>query len=322
MTNEQTTTSKMTVTLEGDRTIVMERTVEAPRALVFHAYTDAEALAKWWGPRVFETEIRTLDVRPGGTWHYCMRNAEWGDAWGIATYVEVAPPERLVYIDAFSDEAGTRVPPEAEITVTFTEIPREGGRARPSTLIHSRTVYASEEDRTKVIEMGMEAGMAETLDRLDELMAVENAERGYTITRTFEAPRDLVWEMWTKPEHFAVWFGTAAVPVSDVSMDVREGGEWRATMHVPDHGDMPWIGTFLEVAKPEHLVMSLSEQSVLNDVVEVFDVTLMDLGGSKTEMVLRQRGGNLSDEEYEAAQSGTGAFIEEMAALLGRVQGK
>jgi uncharacterized protein YndB with AHSA1/START domain len=300
--------------------MVMERVVAAPRELVFRAYTDPEWLAQWWGPRTFETEVRTLDLRPGGTWHYCMRSEEWGDAWGIATYVEIVAPERIVYLDAFSDEAGTRIPPEGEITVTFTEIPREGGRARPSTLIHSRTVYASEEERAKVLEMGMEEGMAETLDRLDELVAVENAERGYTITRTFDAPRELVWEMWTKPEHFAVWFGTAAVPVTDVSMDVREGGEWRATMHVPDHGDMPWIGTFLEVAKPSHLVMSLSEQSILNDVVEVFDVTLTDLGGSKTEMVLRQRGGNLSDEEYEGAKTGTGGFIDEMAALLGRLQ--
>lgn len=159
-------TSETTVTQVGDRELVIERTFEAPRELVWQAYTDPERIEQWFGPRGFTTEVRSMDVRPGGTWHYCMRSAEWGDAWGLANYREVLAPERLVYEDFFSNEDGTPAEgmPVSTVTVTFTE---RGGR----TLMTARTVFASAEERAKTLEMGMEQGMAETLDRLVEYLA-------------------------------------------------------------------------------------------------------------------------------------------------------
>src|SRR6478752_8070832 len=84
----------------------------------------------------------------------------------------------------------------------------------------------------------------------------------FTITRTLRAPRELVFEALTKPEHFAVWFGTAAVevPQDTLSMDVRPGGAFRAVMHLPDGNLIHWAGTYIEVDPPSHVAMTLTDQ--------------------------------------------------------------
>lgn len=159
-------TTETTVTLVGDRELVIERTFDAPRDLVWKAYTEPERIAEWFGPRGFTTMVRTMVVREGGSWHYCMQSAEWGDAWGLAHYREVVPPERIVYEDLFSNEEGTPAEgmPVSTVTLTFEE---QGGR----TLLRIHSVFESAEERDKTIEMGMEDGTRETLDRLEEYLA-------------------------------------------------------------------------------------------------------------------------------------------------------
>jgi uncharacterized protein YndB with AHSA1/START domain len=160
------TPSDMTMEQVGDRELVLTRTFDAPRELVWKAWTEPERIAQWFGPNGFSTVVRTMDVRPGGIWHYCMQSAEWGDAWGKAEYREVVPPERLVYVDRFSDEAGNDAEdmPASVVTITFTE---QDGK----TLMTSHTLFDSAEDRAKVIETGMEQGIAETMDRLAAYVA-------------------------------------------------------------------------------------------------------------------------------------------------------
>src|SRR6478609_9538353 len=84
----------------------------------------------------------------------------------------------------------------------------------------------------------------------------------FTITRTLRAPRELVFEAITKPEHFSVWFGTAAVevPHDTLTMDVRPGGDFRAVMHLPDGNRINWTGSYIEVDPPSHLAMTISDQ--------------------------------------------------------------
>jgi uncharacterized protein YndB with AHSA1/START domain len=144
----------------------------------------------------------------------------------------------------------------------------------------------------------------------------EGSDRGYTITRTFDAPRDLVWQAWTDPKQFGVWFGGPTAQMLDMAMDVRVGGAWSATMVLPDGGTIPWAGQFLEVSPTDRLVMTLSDQGVLGTEYDVFTVTLTDLAAGSTELVLRQSGGHLTDEQYGEAMHGTGTFLDAMAALL------
>src|SRR5436190_598045 len=130
---------------------------------------------------------------------------------------------------------------------------------------------------------------------------------GFTTTRVFDAPRERVWQEWTEPERFADWFGgvECEVPLSTVSMDVRPGGEWRATMFCgPERRSIQWKGAYREVAAPERLVFTVSDQP--HDVrYELVTVLLIDLGDGRTEMRFEQRG-HMRPDEYDRAKSGWG----------------
>ena len=150
----------------------------------------------------------------------------------------------------------------------------------------------------------------------ESVPAASAPQGGITITRIFDAPRELVFKAWTEPQHFAQWFGgrDATIPVSSVSMDLRPGGAWRATMFAgPDRTEIPWKGKYLEVAPPERLVFTLSDQP--GDEAEVVTVVLTEQGG-KTEMVFHQGGGHLDEAGYAGAKDGWLVFFDELAATL------
>lgn len=150
-------------------------------------------------------------------------------------------------------------------------------------------------------------------------MTDDNAARGYTITRVFDAPRALVWKAFTEPDQFAQWFGGADSRLESVTMDVRPGGAWSATMVLADGNTIPWSGEYREVVEPERLVMAFTDQDILGPDYELFTVSLADLG-DKTELVLRQSGGHLTDEQYGQAKEGTSSFLDRMAELLARAR--
>jgi uncharacterized protein YndB with AHSA1/START domain len=127
-----------------------------------------------------------------------------------------------------------------------------------------------------------------------------------------------VWEAFTKPEHFAVWWGGRLAKVEETKMDVRVGGTWSALMLLPE-GNIDWSGEYLEVVPPERLVMTLTDRAQESDAREKLTITLADLG-DKTELVLTQDGGNLTDEQYEHAKQGTSSFLDTMAELLAELQ--
>jgi uncharacterized protein YndB with AHSA1/START domain len=136
---------------------------------------------------------------------------------------------------------------------------------------------------------------------------------GITITRVFNAPRERVWREWTEPERFADWYGgpEGEVPLSTVSMDVRPGGAWRATMFFgPDRREIRWKGEYLEVDEPSRLVFTVSDRPN-DDAYELVTVELMDLDDGRTEMRFEQRGG-MSPEQYERAGKGWSGFFDRM----------
>jgi uncharacterized protein YndB with AHSA1/START domain len=140
---------------------------------------------------------------------------------------------------------------------------------------------------------------------------------GISITRVLDAPRERVWREWTEPERFADWFGggESEVPLSTVSMDVRPGGSWRLTMFAePGRREIQWKGEYREVAAPERLVFTVSDQPG-DDVYELVTVVLTDLGDGRTEMHFQQRG-QLPAEQYERAAQGWSSFFDRIAERL------
>lgn len=90
--------------------LVLSRAFDAPPTAVWQAWTDPQQFAAWWGPRGFTTTVRRLEVRPGGTYHYCMHDPDGTDYWGTGEYLEVDPPRRMLMTDNFSDAQGNIVP--------------------------------------------------------------------------------------------------------------------------------------------------------------------------------------------------------------------
>jgi uncharacterized protein YndB with AHSA1/START domain len=145
---------------------------------------------------------------------------------------------------------------------------------------------------------------------------------GFTTTRVFEAPRERVWREWTEPECFADWFGgvDCEIPLSTVSLDVRPGGEWRATMFCgPDRREITWTGEYHEVDAPERLVLTFISRPGPGRP-ELVRVLLTDLGDGRTEMHFEQRG-HLRPDEYDYSKHGWGAFFARLEERLAPTAG-
>jgi uncharacterized protein YndB with AHSA1/START domain len=158
--------SDQTVETVGQE-LMLTRTFDAPRHLVFLAYSKCEHLSHWWGPRTWPMVECRMDFRVGGVWHYCMRGPKAGDeSWGRAVFEEIVEPERIVYIDSFSDADGNvnEGMPQARSTIELADV--DG-----NTRLILRARYSSPAELARVLDMGMVPGITETLDRLDEHLA-------------------------------------------------------------------------------------------------------------------------------------------------------
>jgi uncharacterized protein YndB with AHSA1/START domain len=116
----------------AEQALVITRIFDAPPELVWKAWTDPELVKRWWGPTGFTSPVCKIDLRVGGTYHYCMRSPEGQDYWSTGVYHEIVPLERIVATDSFADEEGNVVPAtycgmssdfplELLVTVTFEE---------------------------------------------------------------------------------------------------------------------------------------------------------------------------------------------------------
>lgn len=141
----------------GKQEIIIRRTFDAPRDFVFRAYTDPSVIPLWWGPRYLTTKIDRMEVRPGGSWRFLQRDAQGNEFNFHGVYHSVEPPARLVQTFEFEGEPGH----VALETVTFEE---RGGK----TLITTQSVFQSVEDRDGMMSSGMEQGLAESFERLEE----------------------------------------------------------------------------------------------------------------------------------------------------------
>ena len=139
------------------------------------------------------------------------------------------------------------------------------------------------------------------------------ADRGYTLTRTYDAPRAKVWRAISEADLFAKWFG-AEVDLVIHSWDLRQGGEWSGTMTYQGT-DIPWAGRFVEVDEPHRLAVQITDEGTVKDTDDILTYVLTDKG-EQTVLELSQRGGGLTDEQYEQAKQGTAGFLDEMAKVI------
>ena len=138
----------------------------------------------------------------------------------------------------------------------------------------------------------------------------------FTVTRTINAPRELVWNAWTLPEHFSVWFGTPAVevPLDSLVMDVRPGGTLAAVMLLPDGNRINWIGEYRRVERPERLDYVLTDGELIEGADPV--VTLFTEVEGGTEVSLTQPAYGFTDEQIEATIAGYNQFFDALETVV------
>ncbi|KAA9111536.1 SRPBCC family protein [Microbacterium rhizomatis] len=137
-----------------------------------------------------------------------------------------------------------------------------------------------------------------------------------TVTRTFAAPRELVWEAFTAPQHFASWFGTDAVevPLDTLVWNAAPGSAWSAVMHLPDGTTKDWVGEFVEVDAPSRLVFTLTDVPEHPENAAPTTVSLTEADGG-TIVTLTQETPGFTPEQQAGVTAGYGAFLD----TLGRV---
>jgi uncharacterized protein YndB with AHSA1/START domain len=138
-----------------DREIISTRVVDAPRELVWKAWTDPKHVAAWWGPNGFTSTIHEMDVRPGGIWRFILHGPDGVDYKNMIVYVEVAKPERIV----FDHVSG----PKFQVTATFGE---QTGKTR----ITFRMLFETAAECDKVKKYAVEAN-EQNFDRLQAQLA-------------------------------------------------------------------------------------------------------------------------------------------------------
>jgi uncharacterized protein YndB with AHSA1/START domain len=287
---------------EKSYTLHITRMLDAPRELVYEAFTNPAMLAQWFGPRGFAAMDIDYDVRVGGKWSLrlhktaeetaCDPEGET-DLYQHGTYLEVAAPERLVYTFAWKG----KVEPlnyETKITVMFREL--EG----KTVLDFKQGPFESEADRD-----GHNIGWSSAFDRFAEfLLAPVGAEKTHelVIEREFDAPRDLVWKAWTDPAMAAEWAGPRGFNATHFEQDARVGGKWRLCLHSDgfDQGDGVlreqnlWQGgEFREIVSPERVVYTFAWDNPADVGLdlkphETLITVTFATRGNKTAMTFRQ----------------------------------
>jgi uncharacterized protein YndB with AHSA1/START domain len=152
--------NRATVEIVSDTEVVIARTFDAPRDLLFEAFTTPEHVRHWYGCAVMVMTVCEIDLRVGGKWRYVLRMPDGSEGGFSGEYREISRPSRLV-----STESYEPIGPGHEMLATVT-LEEKNGR----TLFENRLVYQSRADRDGHLQSGMETGMQESLDRLESLV--------------------------------------------------------------------------------------------------------------------------------------------------------
>lgn len=316
----------------GRQEVIITRTIHAPRDLVFRTVTDPLLIPKWWGPRNSSTAVHKMLVMPGGIWRFVQQTDDGKEYAFHGVYHEVVIPERLIYTSEFEGTPG-------QVTLYNEEFTERNGETIMKTIV----VFQSVEDRDQKLQWGMEAGITESTSRLNELLGKENIgerkettmeqlvgnEECITITRTFDAPRELVWERWTDPSQYMCWWGPKDFTAPYARLDPRPGGKYLSCMRAPDGKEYWDTGTYEEIDEFNRIVYTDTFADEHGNVVppsfygmgsdEPLDMTvevrLEDIGG-KTRLTL-ETCGLPGGEMIEQAKEGWNQSLDKLAECLG-----
>ena len=269
--------------------LVIERVFDAPRERVFDVFTQPEHLQKWWGPMGVGIPLANFEARPGGKIFIAERAPDGGMNFIAGVVREIERPSRVLFAIHFADADGRRVAPPAhsglgdtwdDDIVTLVTFSAEGRRTRMT--IRTLSGFTA--------EWGEKArlGWGESLDKLgyaavDDMTVAPQGEREIVITRSFDAPRAIVYQALTNPEQVKNWWGPRQYGAVGASGEFRAGGRYRYAQNGPS-GEVAFSGEIRE-ASPERMVYT-EEFEAMPGHGAVTTVTLDERGG-RTYLSLR-----------------------------------
>lgn len=233
-----------TKTKSADIRIV--RVFNAPLDAVWDAWTDPDQVGQWWGPRGFTITTHSKDLRTGGSWVYTMHGPDGTDYPNITKYLEVEERRKLVYDHGATENTD----PLFRVTVLFSE---SNGKTKMDMTMSLPTPEAAEETRKFIKKAGGES----TWDRLAEFVDKEtHGKDKFVINRSFDAPRDVVFKMWTDRDHLSQWVPPTGFDMEYIRCDIKEGGSTFYVMGDGKNVKMYGRAHYIEIRKPDRLVYS------------------------------------------------------------------
>ena len=225
--------------------ISLTRIYDAPVQKVWDAWVDEKQVAQWWGPRGFTlTSHSKKDVRPGGTWKYTMHGPDGTNYENKAVFLEVKEHALLVYDHGAGDER----PPAFRVKVQFIQMGEK-------TKMEMRMLLPTPEEAEKTRALIKAAGGNSTWDRLAEYLDENlHGKRRFVINRTFDAPIDVMYSMWTDPKHLAQWSGPTGSSIEYIDVDVKPNGRCFYVMTTADGQKMYGKVHYHELVKPTLIV--------------------------------------------------------------------
>jgi uncharacterized protein YndB with AHSA1/START domain len=278
------------VTEVPTKDLVIERVFDAPRERVFDVFTTPAHIQKWWGPKMVGNLIAEFDARPGGAMFIGERHESGAMLYLAGSVREIERPSRIVFAFHYANEKRERISPpdrsglpatwDEEIVTTVT-LSAEGPRTRATITTHLSDDMAVWGGRAR-------EGWAQTLDKIgyaiaDDMKVASAGDREIVITRSFDAPRALVHQALTNPEHVRNWWGPRQYGTVSAVGEFRAGGTYRYAQNGPQ-GEVAFRGQIRE-ALPERMVYTEEFEAMPGHIAET-TVTLDERAG-KTFMTLR-----------------------------------
>lgn len=312
-------------------TLVIERIFDAPRDLVFEAWTKPEHLRRWFGPIDYPLSVIEQDAREGGGYKATLRAIDTGpDLHQRGVYREIIKNEKLVFSFSWSAEHTAGVG-EMVVSISFSDVGKKTKMVMTQTLLPSvaqrdghRYGWTSTFDRLdahlRTLLRGLGAKDRETKRRVN--FAYPADKPVIVMERVFDAPRELVFEAWTKAEHMQKWWGSARYKNTMLEFDARSGGKWRITSTGED-GSFTFFGEFVELTPPSKIVWTFG---FVDYPPCTETMTLTDLGDGTTRVstssvypsMESREGMRQTDMEEGAGESydGLDALLETLKARV------
>ena len=298
------------------RSLVTTRLFEAPRDLVFEAWTHPMHLAHWWGPNGFSITTLAFDFRPGGVWRLVMHGPDGRDYQNRVNFDEIVRPERIAFHHGGDGQEGHV---SHSTLVTFEE---DGGKTK----LTMRLLFPTAEERERVVrEYGAAEGLSQTVGRLGDYVSdwreTRGLEKTVDITRDFAAPRALVFRAFTDAKHLAEWWGPKGFSNPVCEIDARPGGKIYIRMEGFSMSH-PMTGTVHEVVPNERFVFTaVATDDAGNVLLESHTtVTFRDAGnGTRLRVEARAKGKvDIARVMLAGMQQGWSESLEKLADTFRR----